>query len=198
MPHSSHKKKPPTHSRKRQLLDAGDGWTTVVSSSFPKSLTSPLPTPTFEPATIPPGLTVEKLNDEYLRYKEMWERSECWSSPTDDVSIYAQDPVFNTLDISFLSSRSITVLTSPAALSHITSATFLFAPHCERSFLLPALEGKDPEVVMCNDVEASVIGYRGQGYEWDGGEEGEGGCGEVFEGKDRMEGSCLERGRECG
>jgi hypothetical protein len=73
--------------------------------------------------------------------------------------VYAQDPVFNTLDASFLSSHSIMVLPSPTALSRLTSTTFLFAPHCERSFLLPALEGKDPEIAMCNDIEASVMGY---------------------------------------
>jgi SRR1 len=81
------------------------------------------------------------------------------TASTADIPIYAQDPVFNTLDVSFLSSHLITVLPTPTALSHLTATTFLFAPHCERSFLLPVLGGHDPALVICNDIEASVAGY---------------------------------------
>ena len=80
MPHTPRRKETPNPLRKRQLLDVGDGWTTIVSSpSVAKAPTpsSPSLPATFEPATIPPGLTIEKLCDEYIRYKETWEESAC-------------------------------------------------------------------------------------------------------------------------
>jgi hypothetical protein len=75
MPHTAHKKKPPTRLRKQRYLDAGDGWTTVVSSLAKHSTSSS--SSTFGPTAIPPGLTLERLNDEYLRHKKTWEESEC-------------------------------------------------------------------------------------------------------------------------
>ena len=80
------------------------------------------------------------------------------TASTSNIPVYAQDPVFNTLDTSFLSSRLITVVPTPTALTHLASTTFLFAPHCERSFLLPVLGSHDPALAICNDIEASVTG----------------------------------------
>src|SRR4051794_24213817 len=80
MPHTSRKKGPPSQPRRSRLLDVGDGWTIVSSPSVAKAPTpssvSTLPS-NFETATIHPGVTVEKLNDEYIRYKKTWEDSRC-------------------------------------------------------------------------------------------------------------------------
>ena len=76
MPHTSRKPGPPNRPRKRHHLDVGNGWTTIVSSPF-VAKTSPTPPSNFEPATIPPGLTIEKLCDEYARHKKTWEESAC-------------------------------------------------------------------------------------------------------------------------
>ena len=80
MPHTSRKKGPPNHPRKRQLVDVGNGWTAIVSSlsgARAPTRSSPLTPTSFEPAAIPPGLTVERLCDEYDRYKKTWEESAC-------------------------------------------------------------------------------------------------------------------------
>ncbi|KAL8672985.1 MAG: hypothetical protein Q9168_002579 [Polycauliona sp. 1 TL-2023] len=48
------------------------------------------------------------------------------------IPIYIQDPIFNSLDLTYLSSSlNFTVLDHPAAFAEITPTTFLFAPHLE-------------------------------------------------------------------
>ncbi|KAJ5908169.1 hypothetical protein N7495_000851 [Penicillium taxi] len=49
--------------------------------------------------------------------------------------IYAQDPVFNTLDRALLDSIGVTVLDSPAGFERITSNSLLFCPGAERKHL---------------------------------------------------------------
>ncbi|KZF24631.1 hypothetical protein L228DRAFT_266951 [Xylona heveae TC161] len=73
--------------------------------------------------------------------------------------VYAQDPVFNHMDIEFLkNSCNITVLPDPEAFAKIDSSTFLYAPHCERTFLLPGLKGKKPALSISNTMETLVNG----------------------------------------
>ncbi|KAI4106359.1 MAG: hypothetical protein LQ339_003096 [Xanthoria mediterranea] len=57
-----------------------------------------------------------------------------------NLPIYIQDPIFNPLDISYLtSSLGYTVLHHPAAFAHLTPSTFLFAPHLEMELYAWAL-----------------------------------------------------------
>ncbi|EHA23979.1 hypothetical protein CBS63078_8417 [Aspergillus niger] len=79
------------------------------------------------------------------------------SSPT--IKTYAQDPVFNTLDTSLLSSLDITVLESPHAFEKVTSRTFLFCPGAERTHLEQML-ALDPAFLFggpLEDVESEVV-----------------------------------------
>ncbi|KAJ5794935.1 Sensitivity To Red Light Reduced-like SRR1 [Penicillium paradoxum] len=59
-----------------------------------------------------------------------------------DIKVYAQDPVFNTLDESLLAMLNITVLRHPEAFSHITPNTMLFCPGAERKHLELLLPSK--------------------------------------------------------
>ncbi|KAI9843273.1 MAG: hypothetical protein M1837_006488 [Sclerophora amabilis] len=71
----------------------------------------------------------------------------------------AQDPAFNHIDAEFLETQDFTVLQNPEAFEHINDSTFLYAPHCEWSFLLPALRGKPtPPLVLCNSLDPLVSG----------------------------------------
>ncbi|KAI9676465.1 MAG: hypothetical protein M1817_000622 [Caeruleum heppii] len=72
--------------------------------------------------------------------------------------IYAQDPVFNSLDEQLLATMNITVVQDPEAFDLIDETTFLLAPHCERSFLLPGLRGRDPLLVVANSFESLLNG----------------------------------------
>ncbi|KAL8980876.1 MAG: hypothetical protein Q9205_004168 [Flavoplaca limonia] len=59
---------------------------------------------------------------------------------TPPIPIYIQDPIFNPLDIAYLSeSLNFTVLNHPAAFSETTPSTFLFAPHLEMELYARAL-----------------------------------------------------------
>lgn len=51
------------------------------------------------------------------------------------IKAYAQDPVFNALDTSLLSSLDITVLHHPDAFQKVTPQTLLFCPGAERAHL---------------------------------------------------------------
>ncbi|KAL8997366.1 MAG: hypothetical protein Q9169_003348 [Polycauliona sp. 2 TL-2023] len=59
--------------------------------------------------------------------------------PNTQIPIYIQDPIFNPLDITYLSSLNFTVLDHPAAFPKITRTTFLFAPHLEMELYARAL-----------------------------------------------------------
>ncbi|KAJ5176665.1 uncharacterized protein N7482_002542 [Penicillium canariense] len=79
--------------------------------------------------------------------------------------IYAQDPVFNTLDTALLASLGITVVAHPAAFSLITPRTLLFCPGAERKHLEQLLPS-DPCMVFggpLENTESEVIqGFAGQ------------------------------------
>lgn len=72
--------------------------------------------------------------------------------------IYAQDPVFSSLDEELLDSMNITVVKHPTAFELIDEQTFLFAPHCDRSFLLPGLREREPLLVIANSFESLLDG----------------------------------------
>ncbi|KAJ5495003.1 hypothetical protein N7539_000119 [Penicillium diatomitis] len=61
--------------------------------------------------------------------------SQISQSLSEAIPIYAQDPVFNTLDTALLSSLGITVISHPAAFSLITPQTLLFCPGAEKKHL---------------------------------------------------------------
>ena len=74
------------------------------------------------------------------------------------MTLFAQDPIFNALDIDFLSSLDVTTVESPDAFDMIAESTFVYAPHCERSFFFPGIIGRDPSLVICNSMEQSISG----------------------------------------
>ncbi|KAJ5381665.1 uncharacterized protein N7496_004093 [Penicillium cataractarum] len=81
------------------------------------------------------------------------------SNTSTKIPIYAQDPVFNTLDKSLLSSLNITVITHPAAFTLITPQTLLFCPGAERKHLEQLLPF-DPYMVFggpLEDTESDII-----------------------------------------
>ncbi|GLA59232.1 hypothetical protein AtubIFM54640_009965 [Aspergillus tubingensis] len=81
------------------------------------------------------------------------------SSADSTIKTYAQDPVFNTLDKSLLSSLDIIVLESPLAFGKVTPRTFLFCPGAERTHLEQLL-ALDPAFVFggpLEDVESEVV-----------------------------------------
>ncbi|PWY80237.1 hypothetical protein BO83DRAFT_332773 [Aspergillus eucalypticola CBS 122712] len=83
--------------------------------------------------------------------------SSSFADPT--IKTYAQDPVFNTLDKSLLSSLDITVLESPLAFDKVSPRTFLFCPGAERTHLEQLL-ALDPAFVFggpLEDVESEVV-----------------------------------------
>ncbi|GLA67828.1 hypothetical protein AtubIFM55763_000077 [Aspergillus tubingensis] len=81
------------------------------------------------------------------------------SAADSTIKTYAQDPVFNTLDKSLLSSLDIIVLESPLAFGKVTPRTFLFCPGAERTHLEQLL-ALDPAFVFggpLEDVESEVV-----------------------------------------
>ncbi|OJJ72543.1 hypothetical protein ASPBRDRAFT_54367 [Aspergillus brasiliensis CBS 101740] len=81
------------------------------------------------------------------------------SSSKPSIKTYAQDPVFNSLDTSLLSSLDITVLDTPLAFEKVTSRSFLFCPGAERTHLEQML-ALDPAFVFggpLEDVDSEVV-----------------------------------------
>jgi hypothetical protein len=75
------------------------------------------------------------------------------------ITLYAQEPVFTTLDTAFLSTLSITVL-STSIESRITPTSFVFAPFVDWYILLPILlQGRDPELYIGNEILADYKVY---------------------------------------
>lgn len=72
--------------------------------------------------------------------------------------VYAQDPLFTELDVAFLASLEIVVVEAPAATALVTPSTFVYAPHCERCFFLPAMQGTDAALIICNALESVADG----------------------------------------
>ena len=67
--------------------------------------------------------------------------------------IYFQDPCFNDLDEKVLRLRGYSVLQRPAALDHITSTTFLYAPCAIWSSLISVFQVAYPSLVATNDIK---------------------------------------------
>ncbi|KAJ5602862.1 hypothetical protein N7537_005818 [Penicillium hordei] len=80
-----------------------------------------------------------------------------------NLKVYAQDPVFNTLDESLLASLNITVIKHPEAFSHITANTMLFCPGAERKHLELLLPSK-PWLLFGGPLEHADSGGVLQGY----------------------------------
>ncbi|KAJ6185780.1 hypothetical protein N7519_007081 [Penicillium mononematosum] len=80
-----------------------------------------------------------------------------------NVKVYAQDPVFNTLDESLLAALNITVIKHPEAFSHITANTMLFCPGAERKHLELLLPSK-PWLLFGGPLEHADSGGVLQGY----------------------------------
>ncbi|MCJ1340962.1 hypothetical protein MMC09_006258 [Bachmanniomyces sp. S44760] len=74
------------------------------------------------------------------------------------LNVYLQDPVFNALDHSYLSSRGFIVLKHPHIFCKITSSTFLFAPYNEPSVLHAALSAAVPPLYIGNNLEVYLDG----------------------------------------
>jgi hypothetical protein len=68
------------------------------------------------------------------------------------LALYAQEPAFTSLDISFLSRLDI-IATSSDIETHITSSSFVYAPFVDWYILLPMfLKGQDPELYIGNEI----------------------------------------------
>ncbi|KAF4763849.1 hypothetical protein N7455_010816 [Penicillium solitum] len=80
-----------------------------------------------------------------------------------NLKVYAQDPVFNTLDESLLAALNITVIKHPEAFSHITAKTMLFCPGAERKHLELLLPSK-PWLLFGGPLEHADSGGVLQGY----------------------------------
>ena len=80
------------------------------------------------------------------------------SSPTSAPALllYAQDPVFNETDATFLASLHVTVLGSPAAFDEIDGATLVFAPHFPVAAWNGAMRRGEAAWVVGNTVERAV------------------------------------------
>ncbi|KAL8911640.1 MAG: hypothetical protein Q9171_003247 [Xanthocarpia ochracea] len=77
------------------------------------------------------------------------------------ITVYIQDPIFNPLDITFLSSSlKYTLLTHPSAFSKITSSTLLFAPHLEIEVYAQTLAGveqkQQPQICIGTDLTQCI------------------------------------------
>ncbi|KAF2646318.1 hypothetical protein P280DRAFT_475225 [Massarina eburnea CBS 473.64] len=68
------------------------------------------------------------------------------------IILYAQEPAFTALDVTFLATLSITVL--PVSIeTYITASSFVFAPFVDWYILLPLfLKNKDPQLYIGNEI----------------------------------------------
>ena len=71
---------------------------------------------------------------------------------TDNVRVYTQDPVFNTLDKALFESLGLTVLENPAGFEKISEQSFLFCPGAEKGHLEEILE-KKPRALFGGPLE---------------------------------------------
>ncbi|KAJ5463022.1 Sensitivity To Red Light Reduced-likeSRR1 [Penicillium sp. IBT 31633x] len=85
------------------------------------------------------------------------------TTTTPNLKVYAQDPVFNTLDEALLATLDITVLKHPEAFTHITANTMLFCPGAERKHLELLLPSK-PWLLFGGPLEHADSGGVLQGY----------------------------------
>ncbi|KAJ6092792.1 hypothetical protein N7486_008081 [Penicillium sp. IBT 16267x] len=90
--------------------------------------------------------------------KERLGSSDRTSTPT-SIPVYAQDPVFNTLDRALLEGMGITVVEHPVGFENVTRSTLLFCPGAERTHLELVLPS-NPRFVFggpLEDTESDVI-----------------------------------------
>ncbi|KAF9736514.1 hypothetical protein PMIN04_006242 [Paraphaeosphaeria minitans] len=92
------------------------------------------------------------------RYRSLWQLVlfravvETVQQEGASLALYAQEPAFTPLDISFLSRLGIKVMSSEIE-SHITSTSFVYAPFVDWYILLPMfLKGRDPELYIGNEI----------------------------------------------
>ena len=67
--------------------------------------------------------------------------------------VYVQDPVFNSLDETFLRSLGYNVVFTPEAFTKIDESTFLFAPHLEWPVYYTALQNVSPRLCIGNNMQ---------------------------------------------
>lgn len=70
----------------------------------------------------------------------------------DNVRVYTQDPVFNTLDKALFESLGLTVVEHPAAFENVSSRSFLFCPGAEKAHLEDLLASK-PKALFGGPLE---------------------------------------------
>ncbi|KAF2714479.1 hypothetical protein K504DRAFT_366688 [Pleomassaria siparia CBS 279.74] len=75
------------------------------------------------------------------------------------ISLYAQEPIFTTLDESFLKTLHITVVSNSIE-TFITDSSFVFAPFVDWHLLLPMfLKNKDPKLYVGNTILDDYSSY---------------------------------------
>lgn len=70
----------------------------------------------------------------------------------ENVHVYTQDPVFNTLDKALFESLGLTVVDHPAGFEEVSERSFLFCPGAEKGHLEEILE-KKPRVLFGGPLE---------------------------------------------
>ncbi|KAL9024749.1 MAG: hypothetical protein Q9196_006282, partial [Gyalolechia fulgens] len=73
--------------------------------------------------------------------------------PRDErLPVYIQDPLFNDVDIAFFNSLGFIVLSHPEAFEHMSTSTFLFAPHLELEVYRRTLKTAKPRLCVGTDL----------------------------------------------
>ncbi|OCL08463.1 hypothetical protein AOQ84DRAFT_388818 [Glonium stellatum] len=81
------------------------------------------------------------------------------------VSLFAQEPLFNDLDKSFLNALDVTILQGGTSRvvagdinTYITPRSFVYAPFLQWNVLLPyVLKGNDPALYIGNDISLTIL-----------------------------------------
>ena len=99
-----------------------------------------------------PCVPSSKIRGEICRYDEFL--LGCHTGRKSTVSdVFMQDPVMNSLDISFLQSRGYIVLQNPDAQNCASNASLLFAPNCEWYVIQGCFEIAHPTILVFGEVE---------------------------------------------
>ena len=67
--------------------------------------------------------------------------------------VFVQDPIFNSLDETFLRSLGYTIVSTPEGFTKIDESTFLFAPHLEWPIYYTALQNVSPSLCIGNNMQ---------------------------------------------
>ncbi|RDW62275.1 hypothetical protein BP6252_11708 [Coleophoma cylindrospora] len=73
--------------------------------------------------------------------------------PTSSIEYYLQDPHFSALDKEYFNSLGYKVLEDPAAFSHITSSTLVYAIHCYAKVYAEINKGPKPAILVATDTK---------------------------------------------